>query len=395
MGTVPTSSLEKELRSLYLRWVSGLPRNEDRLTDYIDEFRRDSTNLINRRGGQIARLGVSQGFPAPKYLQLNDAIDRVITGMQQAAVQAGIATGLNARDISKAMLKAGFEGSYNELERLARTEVVHAYWANQWHEAEDLGLVMLWGAEKGPRTCPWCIAKDGLMVEDPNIRDHPNGRCTLIPTLPSRIPLRQKGRDPHFRKLPWDGTVPQELDQILGRGMPHAMVGSLPAQRAIGGMVSQGWTSRDAGLYLLQSVGMAQNDLKREGWSQMLRALETYADEVWAGLKKNASPKILYRGGLPEVNTGLTSWTSSESAAGMYSVRNGVRSRSTLPVYKMEIPDGMYTLDLTKANPQQQEYLVLGSMRVIPSQEVSMLEDFIPIISGIMDGPTPYLPPPG
>ena len=94
------------------------------------------------------------------------------------------------------------------------------------------------------------------------------------------------------------------------------------------------------------------------------------------------------------MNTGLTSWTSSESVAGRYSVRNGVRSRSTLPVYKMEIPDGMYTLDLTKANPQQQEYLVLGSMRVIPSQEVSMLEDFIPIISGIMDGPTPYLPPP-
>lgn len=391
MATVPTSSMETELRKLYLRWVSGLPSNEDSLNDYIEDFRRESTRLINSRGGQIARLGVSQGFPAPRELALDDAISRIISDMKESAIRAGIATGLNARDISKAMLKAGFDGSYNELERLARTEVVHAYWANQWREAEDLDLVMLWGAEQGPRTCSWCIAKDGLLVEDRTLRDHPNGRCTLIPTLPSRIPLRQKGRDPRFRRLGWDGQVPQQLNQILGHGTNHALVGSRHAQQAITGMVSQGWSSREAGTYLFSRIGVAQADVGRDGWSQVLRALETYADEVWDGLSKNITPKVLYRGGIPEVNTGLTSWTSDSRVAGFYSVRNALATKTTPTIYKMEVPDGIYAYDLTKANPQQKEYLVLGTMRVTPAQEMSMLEG-IPTMSGVLDGPTPYLP---
>jgi len=51
--------------------------------------------------------------------------------------------------------------------------------------------VMLWSVEFGPRTCAWCKERDGMVVEYSHIRDHPNGRCTLAPTLPSRV--RYKG----------------------------------------------------------------------------------------------------------------------------------------------------------------------------------------------------------
>lgn len=386
MATVPTSGLEQELRSLYLLWVRGLPEHEGDIDAYLEQFRKDSTRLINKRGGQIARLGVSSGFPAPKELSLDTAIGNIIEDMKQAAITAGIAAGTNAREIGAAMFKAGMDGSYYELERLARTEVVQAYWENQWAEAKDLDLVMLWGAENGPRTCPWCISKEGLLVEDDTIRDHPNGRCTLIPTLPQEVPVRGKGRDPKFRKLDWDGKVPQQLDQAIGRGMPHAMVANLSSQQAIGGMVSQGWTSQEAGSFLLRQLKVSKADIGRSGWSQTMRALETYADEVWAGLQKGSAPKTLYRGGVPTINTGLTSWTPDKDVAGAYAIRNKGH------IYQMKVPEDIYTLDLTEANPRQKEHLVLGTMRTVARKEPDY--EGLRVIGGVLDGPTPYIQAP-
>ncbi|WNM67977.1 capsid maturation protease [Microbacterium phage SirVictor] len=191
MGTVPTGKLERELRKLYLQWVFGLPKHEGGMEAYIESFRVRSEALIARLGGDVARLGVYLAdFPAPRELALSPVAGVIYDQMQQAAIQAGIMTGLGATDTARAMFQAGLDKSFRRLLRLARTETVSAYWKNQWDSVQGLDLVLVWSAERGPRTCDYCLSRDGLVVEDPNIRDHPNGRCTLVPTVPARVAYR-------------------------------------------------------------------------------------------------------------------------------------------------------------------------------------------------------------
>lgn len=188
MATVPTGRLERELRKLYVRWVRGLPAHQQDLPAYIEEFRRSSLKLISEMGGDIARLGVAADFPAPRWLDLDLVSSKVYNEMQLAAIRAQLALGINSREAARQMLRAGLDMNYRRLERLARTETVRAYWRNQWAEADTLpDIVMLWSVEWGPRTCAWCKSRDGLVVEDRSIRDHPNGRCTLAPTLRSQV----------------------------------------------------------------------------------------------------------------------------------------------------------------------------------------------------------------
>lgn len=193
MATVPTGRLERELRKLYLRWVAGLPRhmgNEAELHAYIELFREQSLALTKKLGGDISRLGVAADFPAPRELELDLIAGKVYNQMHVEAIRASLASGINSRTAARAMLRAGMDSTFWKLERIARTETVRAYWKNQWNEADGLGLVMLWGAERGPRTCQWCLSRDGMVVEDREIRDHPNGRCTLVPTLASEVRYR-------------------------------------------------------------------------------------------------------------------------------------------------------------------------------------------------------------
>ena len=207
MATVPTGKMEQELHRLYMRWVHRLPQNRDRLAAYVNKFRKDSLELIERMGGDAARLGALADFPAPRELDLSPHIGTIYDDLKQAAIKAGISTGMNPTDVARALFKAGVDKSFNRLNRLARTETVSAYWKNQWDSADGLGLVMLWGAERGPRTCDYCLGRDGLVVEDSQIRDHPNGRCTLVPTHPSQVEykgtLRPDGsvyQDPSWEK---------------------------------------------------------------------------------------------------------------------------------------------------------------------------------------------------
>lgn len=187
MATIPTSKLERELRKLYLQWLAGLPYHQD-IQMYLEEFEERSRRLIRRMGGQVASLGALADFPVPKTLELSPVANVVYNEMKQAAISASITAGLNATDAARQMLHAGLDKSFRKLNRLARTETVSAYWKNAWDSTADLPLiVMVWGAERGKKTCDYCISRDGLVVEDPNIRDHPNGRCTPIPTLRSRV----------------------------------------------------------------------------------------------------------------------------------------------------------------------------------------------------------------
>lgn len=186
---VPTGRLERELRKLYLRWLAGLPRHEHDLDAYLAKFERDSRALITRMGGQIASLGALADFPVPKTLALSPRAGVIYDGIKQAAISAGITAGLNAKDVARQILAAGIDKGYRQLERLARTETVSAYWQNTWDSTRNLDdIVLLWSAEIGPRTCDFCLDNDGKIVEDDTLRDHPNGRCTLRPVRADRVP---------------------------------------------------------------------------------------------------------------------------------------------------------------------------------------------------------------
>jgi len=238
MATVPTNQMERELRKLYLRWLGGLDRQTD-VASYITQFQGDSTKLIARLGGQAASLGALAGFPVPKTLELSPFVGKVYDSMQQAAISASITAGLNSKDAARQMLNAGLGKSYRRLERLARTETVSAYWKNQWDSTADLPLlVMVWGSEESKRTCDYCLSRDGLVVEDSSIRDHPNGRCTLIPTLRSRVnykgTLQPDGSidmDPRWADQKVKGakamqsagpTTAAQRDPLSGKGNPAA-----------------------------------------------------------------------------------------------------------------------------------------------------------------------------
>jgi hypothetical protein len=146
------------------------------------------------------------------------------------------------------MLNAGLDKNYRKLERLARTETVSAYWKNGWDSIADLPLlVMVWGAENGHRTCDYCLSRDGLVIEDGNIRDHPNGRCTPIPTLRSQVKykgtLQPDGSvtmDPAWADQKVKGAKPKDSagptteaqrDPLSGKSNPAAPSKAQPAQQ--------------------------------------------------------------------------------------------------------------------------------------------------------------------
>lgn len=239
--------MERELRALYLRWVSGLTVDSKDLDGKIALFQRQSEALIAKLGGRTAALGALADFPVPKLLELSPYAGKVYVGMQQAAVQAGIMTGLSSKEAARVMFRAGMDKSYRRLERLARTETVSAYWKNQWDSTADLPLlVMLWGSEESKRTCDYCLSRDGYVVADSNIRDHPNGRCTLIPTLRSHVAykgtLQPDGSvtmDPEWAPQRTKGvkakasTVPvtqAQLSPLSGKQNPAALSKAQPAQ---------------------------------------------------------------------------------------------------------------------------------------------------------------------
>lgn len=247
MGTVPTGRMERELRALYLRWLASLPADPGSAAGEVARFAQESSALIARLGGQVASLGALAGFPTPKLLELSPHAGTVYDAMKQAAIQASIQAGISSKEAARVMFRAGMDKSYRRLERLARTETTSAYWKNGWDSVAALpAIVMVWGAENGKRTCDYCLSRDGLVVEDPNIRDHPNGRCTLIPTLRSQVKykgtLQPDGSvtmDPRWSAQRVAGakaqesagpTTAEQRDPLSGKTNPAAPSQAQPAQ---------------------------------------------------------------------------------------------------------------------------------------------------------------------
>ena len=203
MPTIPTGRMEQELRKLYLRFIYGLSYDSSDLQAKIAAFERRALRIIEVMGGQTASVGALAGFPVPKALDLSPYAGKIYNDMTQAAIKASIATGLNSVDAARQIFRAGMDMSFRSVKRLARTETTNAYWKYAFASVAELpALVMLWGSEDGPRTCAWCKERDGLLMDSSNLRDHPNGRCTPIPTLRSLV--EYKGSISADGQIYWD-----------------------------------------------------------------------------------------------------------------------------------------------------------------------------------------------
>ena len=205
MGTVPTGKLERELRREYSRFVDDLARTRDH-HGAVKRFRKSSLQLMNTMGADVASLGSLAGFPSPKELDMDPVAGYIYDDMLVAAIQVGVSIGQSPRKMAAVAYNAGLMKDFHKIERTARTETVRAYWKNQWDSADGLGLVMVWSSETSSRTCDYCLSRDGMVVRNSSIRDHPNGRCTLAPMLPSQV--KYKGT------LQADGTVVQEPERV-------------------------------------------------------------------------------------------------------------------------------------------------------------------------------------
>jgi SPP1 gp7 family putative phage head morphogenesis protein len=94
----------------------------------------------------------------------------------RAALVTGVALGSSPRAIASAVQRATSILPSRAL-TLSRTESLRAYRSASLRRFRDGGLVesWLWSAQKGPRTCPVCIAKDGTIHPvDEDFASHPN-----------------------------------------------------------------------------------------------------------------------------------------------------------------------------------------------------------------------------
>lgn len=280
MPTIPTGKMERELRRLYMQWVHQLPKHERDLHSYVAKFQKQSMELIERMGGEVARLGALADFPAPKRLDLSLHVGTIYSDMELAAISAQIGTGLNPTDTARALVRSGVDKSYRRLERLARTETVRAYWKNAWDSIEGLGLVMVWGAENGPRTCEWCKERDGLVMDSPSLRDHPNGRCTPLPTHHSQVEYRGSIRA--------DGRIYQDPawanDKASKGNKAYTQGSDITDELSLSSALAEyGQTNSHNGASHLNRVFEAQ------GWN---KPVEVVPDEVFTDLPGDS----LYRG---------------------------------------------------------------------------------------------------
>lgn len=368
MATVPTGDLDEALRVAYSDFIIKLTRESVDIDKEMDLYLDRVSKAIKHHGGSIVARATT-GFTTPTPIDLDEQLAPYRDKLKAAIVKGGITAGLNANEIASALVTSGVSTIHHDMARLARTEVVAAYWQDQWKEAEELDLVMVWSAEDGPRTCPYCLAKNGLVVEDKTIRDHPNGRCTLVPTLPELIPPRTKDKDPRWTRNhdPEGYHLPSNpvVNQALRGSVEQVLVRSRATQGALNGMVSQGWTVQDALRYMLSYPGM-KTELTGKDLSLTYRTLERLSQELWDKLEPYKGPRVLYRGGDPNP-LGMSSWTSDEKIARLYAIRN------RQSVYKTVMSSKVLSLFLGAANPEQNEYLVWGMPRIIPKSSGKIL----------------------
>lgn len=280
MKQIRTSKMERTLTGVYRRWLASCDNGTPTRAD-IQRLRTELDAFFATDGAYLANLNKQLQFPRTLDRQLVQQTDRILTRFEEKAIQGGILAGLHPTVTAASMSHYTDEALYS-LRRLVRTETVRALWQDQRRAVEDMpGMALMWVCEPR-RACPTCKARDGLIVENPNIYDHPNGRCTLAPVPLDDLPIRPLPPAPEYDRatstLPACDPAFSELDQPDG----HSKLDGSPLLPALQWMLGQGFTPRKA----LQATGVDAGVYP----DTLLRWLNRKADQLHASFKPAKTP---------------------------------------------------------------------------------------------------------
>lgn len=136
-------------------------------------------------------------------------------GMLNQLIRA-TALGQNPRATAQAMVRQGLSQSLNHMMVVARSEQLRVFRESSRMTYQQSGVVSGYKrlATKDRRTCPACLFSDGELYRlDEPLREHAQGRCSLLPVVTDLPPVTwQTGQD-WFREQP-----PSTQRSILGKG---------------------------------------------------------------------------------------------------------------------------------------------------------------------------------
>ena len=250
MKQIKTSKVERTLVGVYRRWLATCDNATPTRAD-IHRLRTDLEAFFAADGAYLANLNKQVQFPRTVDRQLIQQTDRILTRFEEKAIQGGILAGLHPTVTAQSMQHYTDETLYS-LKRLVRTDTVRAMWKDQRQAVADMpGVALMWVCEPR-RACPTCKARDGLIVENPNIYDHPNGRCTLAPVPLEDLPIRPMPPAPEYDRATSPIPACDPSFSELGQPDGHSQLANSPLLPTLQWMVGQGFTPKQA----LQATGV-------------------------------------------------------------------------------------------------------------------------------------------
>lgn len=280
MNRIRTSKVERTLVGVYRRWLAACDSDTPTRTD-IQRLRTELDRFFATDGAYLGNLNKQVQFPCTVDRQLTQSVDRILTRFEGKAIQGGILAGLHPTVTAQSMSHYTTE-TLTSLKRLVRTETVRAMWQDQRQAIQDIpGMALMWVCEP-TRACPTCKARDGLIVENPNIYDHPNGRCTLAPVFLDDLPIRPLPPVPEYDRATSPAPSYDPSFSELGQANGHSALTDSPLLPALQWMIGQGFTPRQA----LQISGIDASSYP----PTLLRWLNIKADRLHASLKPVKTP---------------------------------------------------------------------------------------------------------
>lgn len=280
MNQIKTSKLERTLTSVYRRWLAACDSETPTRTD-IQRLRAELDAFFATDGAYLDNLNKQLQFPRTVDRQLIQQTDRILTRFEEKSIQGGILAGIHPTVTAQSMSHYTDE-TLISLKRLVRTETVRAMWQDQRQAIQDTpGMGLAWVCEPR-RACPQCKARDGLIVENPNIYDHPNGRCTLAPVLLDDLPIRPLPPVPEYDRATSPAPACDPSFSELGQQDGHSQLANSPLLPALQWMIGQGFTPKQAA----QASGVDTSGYP----DTLLRWLNRKADRLHASLKPVKTP---------------------------------------------------------------------------------------------------------
>jgi len=144
------------------------------------------------RAGQPLRTLLELNYPTA----VNAITDRLI---------AGVALGINPRDIARDIMKNQLSQSYRHTVLVARDQHLRAYRTATQQAYQSSGVVTRYKrlAAKNNRTCLACLALDGEIFDLGELMPlHPQDRCTMLPILAQFQPVNFQTGEAWFKRQP-------------------------------------------------------------------------------------------------------------------------------------------------------------------------------------------------